>query len=169
MHNAGEDWFCFCFIVWRGALSRPAWRPQSPPSTATPRPSWSSSTSAGTLRRTWRSNRSCWSWTPQSRCGTCTSARCRAPPKSCWTCQRTAASSPTRPSSWTSTTCQIHRERSTARRAVGSDLKHHFSAMTVGTTSVLPHHFLHDTFSFKCFALHQLQMWSEVYRRSSWA
>lgn len=115
-----KTWIHFCFIVWRGAPSLHAWRPQSPPSTATPKPSWSSSTSAGTLRRTWRSNRSCWSWTLRSRCGTCTSAPCRAPPRSCWTCQQTAASSPTPPFSWTSTTCQIHRERSTARRAAGS-------------------------------------------------
>lgn len=107
--------FVSLFLVWRGALLQPAWHPQSPPSIATPKPSWSLSTSAGTLRRTWRSSRSCWSWILQSRCGTCTSARCRALPRSCWTCHPMVGSSPTPPSSWTSMTCLTHRERSIAK------------------------------------------------------
>ncbi len=125
---------CLFPSVWRGALSQPAWRPQSPPSIATRKPSWSSSTSAGTLRRTWRSSRSCWSWTLQSRCGTCTSARCRALRRSCWICRPTVANSPTPPSSWTSMTCPTHRERSTARGAfsdVRSCSKWYNNIMTV--------------------------------------
>ena len=117
------DTICLLPLVWHGAPSQPAWRPRSPPSTATLKPSWSSSTSAETSRRTWRSSRSCWSWTLRSRCGTCISALCRALPRSCWTCRPTSANCPTPPSSWTSTTCPTSRERSTARGASRSNVK----------------------------------------------
>ncbi len=108
--------------AWLGAPSPPAWPPPSPPSTDTLRLFWSSNTSEGTLRRTWRSSRSCWTWTLQTGCGTCTSAPSPARPRSFWTCPVLDASSPPTQSSWTWTTRRLHKERSTAE--AGRHLHH---------------------------------------------